>query len=103
MANRSSDRRHPSQPVANRGAVPKWRSTGPAASPIEPASFHLEVLINGNLPVADRRNCFPRKQFGPASDGRPFDDRFDDLARAGVHEYQRVRLTIPGEGALSLY
>ena len=27
----------------------------------------------------------------------------DDFAAVGVHEYQRVRLTIPGEGQLSLY
>lgn len=27
----------------------------------------------------------------------------DDFAAIGVHEYQRVRLRIPGEGELSLY
>jgi hypothetical protein len=27
----------------------------------------------------------------------------DDFAAVGIHEYQRVALKIPGEGALSLY
>jgi hypothetical protein len=29
--------------------------------------------------------------------------RLDDFAAVGVHAYQRVALTIPGEGRLSLY